>query len=87
MRPEAPRLPLAPLLSLVHYGAFGATLTDYPGVPDLIVRLTGLSRRVAQRYSAAGEMPERHCDVAAATLGLHPLNIWPEWAELAKVSA
>lgn len=61
---------------------FGATRTDYPGVPDLIVRLTGLSLRTAQRYSLEGQLPERYCDIAASRLGLHPLNIWPEWETL-----
>lgn len=66
----------------MHYGEWGAAPTDYPGVPDLIVRLTGVSRRVAQRYSLEGQLPEQYCDIAAAQLGLHPLNIWPEYADL-----
>lgn len=49
--------------------------------------VTGLSLRGAIRYSAEGALPERYCDIAAATLGLHPLNIWPEYADLDRIPA
>lgn len=86
-KPFAPRLPLAPLFSLMHIHEWGAGRTRQTGVCDALVAVTGVSLRSALRFAAEGQLPERYCDIAAASLGLHPLNIWPEYADLGKVPA
>lgn len=41
--------------------------------------IIGFSRAVAYRWGREGGIPSRTADAAACRLGLHPLEIWPDF--------
>jgi hypothetical protein len=65
---DAPRLPLEPLVQ--RYGSVSA-----------LARTLGLHTTQAARWREPG-VPVAWADRAAVYLGLHPVEVWPEWYEL-----
>ena len=41
--------------------------------------ILGITRRSVVRYRTTGAFPAEHADAFAVAVGLHPLNLWPEW--------
>lgn len=87
-------LPIGPLLAQMdlahgprnpwHSGSGNRRGGHHDGARDRLATLIGVGPRHAERFIAAGTIPDYHADRAALNLNLHPANIWPdEWAQLA----
>jgi hypothetical protein len=46
----------------------------------VLAEIASVSRRTIHRWMKAG-VPDKWADEIACALGMHPLEIWPEWAE------
>lgn len=68
MRRVSPRLPLAPLVE--RYGSISA-----------LARALGRDYAQVQKWSSDG-VPERSADRIAVAVGLHPVDVWPDWYEV-----
>jgi len=79
-RATTPRLPLAPARPYLR--AIAADRHACAAEPAALAAVLGVTIRTAQRWHHADELPEYRADELAAALDLHPLNLWPEWADL-----
>lgn len=69
----SPRLPLAPLVEL--YGSV-----------SMLARALKRDRQVVSRWNAHG-LPAVSADEVAVALGLHPVEVWPNWHEVMEAFA
>jgi hypothetical protein len=47
----------------------------------IVIAVTGTDRSLVHRWNRAGGVPEVSADRVAVALGLHPINIWPNWGQ------
>lgn len=69
----SPRLPLAPLVE--RYGSVSA-----------LARALGRDRIVVSKWNTRG-LPAVSSDDVAVALGLHPVEVWPDWHEVMEAFA
>lgn len=80
----APRLPFEPLLEVLGPRALEAMARDNLDVPldrphkTVMGRLLGIPHRQLYRFMQYGVTHDQ-ADQLAVALGLHPLNVWPDW--------
>lgn len=86
-RVTARRLPLAPLLPFLEVAALelmhvegdrGGRQHDRPN-HCAMARRVGTSANQLYRWLRYGVTPDQ-ADELAVALGLHPLNVWPDWS-------
>lgn len=52
---------------------------DQPANLTNIAEMLGVDRRSVHRYATGARLDRIAADRLAVRLGLHPLNLWPEW--------
>jgi len=82
--PRQPRYPLEPLAALCrarHHPANETHNTDTMTSIGIVIAVTGTDAAVVHRWNRRGGIPEVSADRVAVALGLHPINIWPNWGQ------
>ena len=69
-RPPSPRWPLEPLMAVT------GTHT-----PMELARVLEVNSSQVHHWKKGGGVPDRSADRMAVRLGLHPLNVWPEFCD------